>query len=370
MKTYHFLPVFLVLLASYIGIHLYAARWLVRSFSLAGPAAQWLKAAFLAAALLAPFAMFLRRQLGDHLLEPLYTAIYVWMGVILIAAFVFFCSDLLALLLRRAGWFRPLPFAAGTLAVLSAIIAWSLYSALRVPPLRQVSVAFKGLPPELEGLKIAQISDMHLDAEWKVRKLAAIIDEINAAKPDLVVFTGDLVDPGVTCGERLKDIAGRIKSRLGVYGALGNHEYYYGLGRAGDCYAHIGIKLLKDSAADAGPLRVIGLGDIHTAHMTRADVEAVLRRYKDGKFTVLLSHQPVFYRAIASAGDYLVLSGHTHRGQIFPFHIFTWLFYRHFYGLYRIGGSAFYVTSGAGTWGPPLRWLAPSEIPLITLKAG
>lgn len=369
MKTYHFLPVFVVLLASYIGIHLYAARWLVRAFSLAGPVAQWLKTAFLAAALLVPLAMFLRRQFGDHLLEPLYAAIYVWMGAILIAAFVFFCSDMLALLLRRAGWFRQLPYSLATLAVLAAIIAWSLYSALRLPPLKPVTVAFKGLPPELEGLKIAQISDMHLDADWKVRRFAAIVDELNAAKPDLVVFTGDLVDPGVTCGEGLKDIAGRIKSRLGVYGALGNHEYYYGLGRAEDCYAHIGIKLLKDSAADAGPLRLIGLSDIHTAHMTRADVEGVLGRYKDGRFTVILSHQPVFYNSIASVGDYLVLSGHTHRGQIFPFHLFTWLFYRHFYGLYRDGGSVFYVTSGAGTWGPPLRWLAPSEIPLITLKA-
>jgi len=65
----------------------------------------------------------------------------------------------------------------------------------------------------------------------------------------------------------------------------------------------------------------------------------------------------------------MVFSGHTHKGQIFPFHIFTKLFYRYFYGLYRINNSAFYVTSGSGSWGPPLRWLAPAEIPVITLTA-
>jgi predicted MPP superfamily phosphohydrolase len=80
-----------------------------------------------------------------------------------------------------------------------------------------------------------------------------------------------------------------------------------------------------------------------------------------------MCHQPVYYNEIAASGDYFVLSGHTHRGQIFPFHIFTKLFYPHFYGLEYIKNSAFYITSGAGTWGPPLRWLAKAEIPVITL---
>ncbi len=370
MKTYHFLPVFVIMLASYAGLHFYAARWLARSFSLGAPAVYWLRLALLTAAFLSPLTMFLKRHYHGQPLEVLYAAAYAWMGIILVTAFVFACSDLAALLLRRAAWFQPRPFAQLTLASLAAILAWSVYGGQRTPDIKPVTITFKRLPANLDGLKIAQISDMHLDSRWKLRQFAGIVDKINAAKPDLVLVTGDLIDPGITCGKELKGLAEKIKSRLGVYGAVGNHEYYYGLKKAEDCYVRLGIKLLVNSAADTDGLRLIGLADIHTAHMTREDVTDILKKYKDGKFNILMSHQPVFYKDIAAAGDYMVFSGHTHKGQIFPFHIFTKLFYPYFYGLYRIAGSAFYVTSGSGTWGPPLRWLAPSEIPLITLKKG
>lgn len=357
------------MLASYLGLHFYAARWLARSFSLAAPAVYWLRLALLSAAFLSPLTMFLKRHYHGQPLEMLYAAAYAWMGIILVTAFIFACSDLAALLLRRADWLPPRAYAWGTLAVLAGVLCCGIYCGQRIPRLKPVNITFKDLPPQLDGFRIAQISDMHLDSGWKLRKFAAIVEEINSAAPDLVLVTGDLLDPGLACDTKFQNLAGGIKSRLGVYGSLGNHEYYYGLQKAEACYARIGIKLLVNSAMDADGLRLIGLADIHTAHMTREDVLAVLKKYEDGKFNILMSHQPVFYKDIAAVGDYMVFSGHTHKGQIFPFHIFTKLFYPYFYGLYRIGASAFYVTSGAGTWGPPLRWLAPAEIPLITLRA-
>lgn len=368
MKTYHFLPVFVLLVACYVGLHSYAARWLARSFLLPAQTAAALRAALLAAAFLSPFTLFLKRWLPLPWLEPLYAAGYAWMGVILIAATLFACADLAALALRGAAWFSRPALGAWTLAALAAAVAWSVYGGQRLPALREITVEVKGLPPALEGFRIAQVSDMHVDALWKEKKFARIVEAINAASPDLVVFTGDLIDPGITCREELSAAAARLKSRLGVYGCLGNHEYYYGLDKAADCYKAFGIKLLKNEAADLGPLRVVGLGDIHTEHLTREDVTGILDRNKDGKFTLLLSHQPVFYREIAAQGDYLVLSGHTHRGQIFPFHLPTWAAYRYFYGLYRIKNSSFYVSSGAGTWGPALRWLSRAEVPVIILK--
>ena len=370
MKTYHFLPVFLTLIAGYVGTHYYAARWVAKSFMLAPQAASLVRIAFLLAAFASPFTMFLKHKYPSAALEPLYSAGYAWMGVILIAGFVFFCSDLAAFMLRRAGQEALLSrLPALTLAALAVILAWAVYGGLRTPRVKEVTVTLKDLPPAMDGFRIAQISDMHVDSEWKLRQFAGIVDRINAAKPDLVVVTGDLIDPGITCREGLRDLTGKIKSRLGLYGAFGNHEYYYGLDKAAACYKAFGIKLLHNEYTDVGGFRLVGLGDIHTEHMTEADVTRVLERSRNG-FTIVMSHQPVFYKDIAAAGDYLVLSGHTHRGQIFPFNIFTRIFYPYFYGLYRIGGSAFYVTSGSGTWGPPLRWLAPSEIPLITLKKG
>jgi hypothetical protein len=108
-----------------------------------------------------------------------------------------------------------------------------------------------------------------------------------------------------------------------------------------------------------------------TEKLSEASVSAVLKKgAKPGELSLLLSHQPIMLETIAGTGDLIGFCGHTHRGQIFPFHFFTRLVYRNFYGLYRERGSFFYVTSGAGTWGPPLRLFAPAEIPLITLTGG
>ncbi|OGS13602.1 MAG: hypothetical protein A2234_04670 [Elusimicrobia bacterium RIFOXYA2_FULL_58_8] len=367
MKHQHFLPFFLVLAASYLGLHFYAARWLIKHFSLPSSPAAWLRAAFLMAAFFAPFTMYLKRQWHTPALEPLYTAGYAWMGVILLAAFIFACSDLAGLVARRTGATGDLRVAQAAITVFFLTLAWAFYCGLKAPDIKHITLAFKDLPPALEGYKIAQVSDMHIDSQWKLRRFSALIEKINSAAPDLVVITGDLIDPGITCLENPAALTAKIQSRHGVFGSPGNHEYYYGLERALACYKAFGITPLVNEAADLADLRLIGLGDIRTENASETDVKNLLLKYKTGKFTIILSHQPLYYPSMAETGNYLVLSGHTHKGQIFPFHILTKLFYRHFYGTHRIKESVFHVTSGAGTWGPPMRWLAPAEIPLITL---
>lgn len=370
MKTYHFLPVFILLIVSYVGLHYYAGRWLARAFALAPAPAQWLRFALLGLAFFSPLTMFLKRLWHSPALNWLYSAGYAWMGIILVAAFLFACSDLAALALRKYPWFKPQPFAWLTLLLVCGVTAWAVYNGQRTPCVKEVEVRFKDLPPALEGLRIAQISDMHVDSDWKMRQYGKVVETINSAGPDLVLVTGDLLDPGITCMPEMEELTAGMKPRLGVFGSLGNHEYYYGLENSVECFKSFGIRLLKNEAHELKDLRLVGLADIHTEHMTREDVSGLLGKFKDGKFTVIMSHQPVFYPEMAAAGDYLVFSGHTHKGQIFPFHVFTWLFYKYFYGLYRINNSVFYVTSGSGTWGPPLRWLAPAEIPVLTLRKG
>ncbi|HAH31983.1 MAG TPA: hypothetical protein DCL44_06690 [Elusimicrobia bacterium] len=368
MKHHHFFPVFIALVTSYIGLHFYAARWVVKSFSIGPAAATWLRAVFLLAAFLSPFTMYLKRQYHSPALEPLYTAGYAWMGVIMVAAFVFACSDLAGLALRRTpGLISHDHLEQLTLAALFFILAWAFHGGFKTPVIKEITVPVKDLPPALEGFKIAQISDAHIDSDWKLRQFMEVVERINTAAPDLVLITGDLIDPGLSCPEYLGKLTAAIKSRLGLFGALGNHEYYYGLEKSMECYKAFGIKLLHNDSYDLKDLRLIGLGDIHSENLSETDIKNTLEKHKTGKFTVILCHQPLYYGLMAETGNYLVLSGHTHNGQIFPFHIFTKAFYRYFYGLYRLKNSIFYVTSGAGAWGPPMRWLATAEIPVLKL---
>ena len=368
MKNHHFLPVFLTLIVSYISFHLYSASWIARNLAMSGGAARTIRIVFLLLALFSPFTMFLRRHYTNPALDLFYTAGYAWMGIILLAGSVFIFSDILHPLARRI--LAPAAvnnFGAAVLAALAFILIYSFYEGLKTPDVKEIRLAIPGLPKSMEGLKIAQISDMHIDSAYKLRQLSNAIDLINARKPDLVFITGDLLDPGLNGQARLKALIGNIESRLGVFGVLGNHEYYFGYEKSVACYKECGIKLIRNEAADAGGIGIIGLNDIATEKMTEKDITDILAKSRAGAFSLVMSHQPLMYETITGSGDFLVLSGHVHRGQIFPFHLFTRLFYKYFYGIYRIKNSFFYVTSGSGTWGPPMRFLAPSEIPIITL---
>ncbi|HBW23711.1 MAG: hypothetical protein A2X28_08705 [Elusimicrobia bacterium GWA2_56_46] len=354
MKNYHFLPVFLTLLGSYIGLHFYAASWFSRSFAAAPPASRNLRIIFLLLALYAPLAMFLRHRLASPSLDWFYAAAYAWMGIIFLSGTGFIFADFLKPSLRHFFGTSGLQhYPAGVLAALGLLLIYAFYGGLKSPAVKELNIIMPGLPPAMEGLRIAQISDVHIDSAYKLRQFSKTVDSVNAAKPDLVLFTGDLVDPGLTCKDRVGEIVRKLKPRLGLYGVFGNHEYYFGYEKAAACYREFGIKLLQNEAADAAGVRIIGLGDILTEKLTEKDVENILKKYHRPGVSILMSHQPVMYPLMAGSGDFIGFSGHTHRGQLFPFHLFSRIFYKYFYGLYRVGNSAFYVTSGAGTWGPP-----------------
>ena len=360
-----FFIVFALMMAFYVWLHFYAAGWLARAF--APSKAGALRLAFLCLAFFSPASMFVRRVVNAPL-EHLYTAAFIWMGAIFFWGMGFLLYDGLRLALAAAA--RPLPAWAprAACALLAALTALSLYNGFATPGIKRLRLDIPGLPEGLDGIKIAQISDMHIDSGYQVVKFRDALERLAPEEPDLVVFTGDLVDPGLTCEAELERAVAGLKPRLGVFGILGNHEYYYGLDKSLGCYEHMGIKMLRNAVAETGGLRIAGLDDIKTAGLEREDVERALAPLKDEPFALVLSHQPLLYEEISRAGRFLVLSGHTHRGQIFPFHFFTRLAYRYFYGLYRLGGSFFYVTAGAGTWGPPMRLFAPAEVPVITLK--
>ncbi len=242
---------------------------------------------------------------------------------------------------------------------------------------RELDVPLPGLPLDLDGLRILQISDIHLSAFLHESDLARVIDMTIELRPHVAVVTGDLIssrgDPLDACIRQLA----RVKSDAGTFGCMGNHERYAGVERyAAEAGARAGIRFLR---GEAQTLRfgnsVLNLAGVD--YQSLADRGHYLRGAErlvvPGAANVLLSHNPNVFPVAARQGYNLLLAGHTHGGQVTveildqsinPARFFT----PYVYGLFRAGRSAAYVTRGIGTIGIPARIGAPPEICVLRLR--
>jgi predicted MPP superfamily phosphohydrolase len=268
---------------------------------------------------------------------------------------------------------------AGTLAVASPFAAIG-YGALVQRTnfqVREFDVALPGLPADLDGLRILQLSDLHLSAFLSERELARVIDAAIELRPNLAVVTGDLIsdasDPLDAC---IRQIA-RLKADAGVFGCLGNHERF---ARAENyttrAAAAAGVPFLRGRARQLrfgdSILNLAGV-DYQSSSDKRDYLRGAGRLIVPGACNVLLSHNPDVFPTAAGQGWNLQLSGHTHGGQvtveifdqaISPARFFT----PYVYGLFRSGASRAYVTRGIGTLGIPVRLGAPPEIAVLRLR--
>ena len=186
--------------------------------------------------------------------------------------------------------------------------------------------------------------------------------------------TGDLVDGQLDGVAELADILRGIPAPRGKFAVLGNHEYYAGIDRAIAFTRKAGFTLLRDESATIDDaVRIAGVDDPAGARFGRtggAAEAAVLGDRPDGRFTVLLKHRPQLDPATGGKFD-LQLSGHTHHGQIFPFRLLTRLAFPLLAGDHPVpGGGILHVSRGTGTWGPPMRFLAPPEITIVDIERG
>lgn len=273
---------------------------------------------------------------------------------------------------------------------------WRVDSAMAVPALALVTTAIgfvnarrrarvttveipiTGLPPELNGLTIVQISDIHVGPTIKHTYVDAIVAEVNRLEADVIAITGDVVDGSVAqLAEHTRPL-GRLRARHGAFLVTGNHEYYSGADDWIAEFQRLGLHvLLNDHVVldhNGAPFVVAGVTDYSAGHFDdahRSDPAAAVKHAPDeARIRVLLAHQPRTAPAAAEAGYTLQLSGHTHGGQFFPWNLFVRLQQPFTAGLARIGDLWIYTSRGTGYWGPPKRLGAPSEITRITLVAG
>jgi len=247
----------------------------------------------------------------------------------------------------------------------------------------QLRIPLPGLAPELSGLRIVQISDLHIGNGLEGSRLARMVERTNALDPDVIVLTGDLFDSDPGCVEHGARVLSGLRARHGVYAVLGNHDVYTGADRIVEALARFAprLRLLRNELVRlplAAPLYLAGVEDPGRDWSARSlEVEGLTRvaaaRPADGP-SLLLVHRPEVFEQAARLGFPLVLAGHTHGGQLaLPTpggrYNLARLVTPLTRGLYRSGASVLYVNRGLGVGGPPLRVNCPREITSFVLEA-
>lgn len=299
---------------------------------------------------------------------------YLWLGFLFIAFALFALRaliSLLILLLNRSIStlaLAPLNAPASASAVLGLTLllgAYALYeaSAIRI---ETVTIRSAALPPELNSLRIVQLSDLHLGLIHRQGTLRTVAAKIRQLQPDLLVATGDMVDARLDHLEELVPLTAALTPPLGKYAVTGNHEVYAGMKGALDFLRQGGFTVLRNQRVVIQPgLSIVGVDDPATG---QAQAEEGLLPDKEEGFTLLLKHRPLVNASTLGRFD-LQLSGHAHRGQIFPFNLITRLHYPQQDGLYPLSpGAWLYASRGTGTWGPPMRLFSPPEITLFIIE--
>jgi hypothetical protein len=372
-----FLLIFFLL---YGGLHYYIFRKAKAAFAFGTWPGMFLLF-FMLIMILAPLILRLSaRQEIEPLRRFIAFAGYTWMGAVLL---FFTCSivlDLYRLLLYGARFLLPgslSPFALSAQYSFIIPLLFSLgaatcgYFQAKGVHTERVIIKTSKIPREVGRLRIVQVSDIHLGMIIREERLMKILEEVKKVDPDILVSTGDLVDEQINSLTGLAELLKEIHPRYGKYAIMGNHEFYAGLDHALPFIEYAGFRILRgEGLTAAGVINIAGVDDPigkRFGLMKEISEKWLLSRLPREKFTLLLKHQPRVETSALGLFD-LQLSGHTHKGQFFPFSIITHFIYPADSGLVHLPNNSYlYVSRGAGTWGPPIRFLSPPEVTIIEL---
>ncbi len=237
-----------------------------------------------------------------------------------------------------------------------------------IPILNTINVNIKDFGED--EYVIMQLSDIHVGRSIKKRFIEELVRRVNAEKPDIVVITGDLIDNAI---EKIKDDLSPLTELIApCYFILGNHEYFHGASETIAFIKSLGIRvLLNESEIIDKRFNLVGLTDVIGERIGEypMDIEKAYKDIDSALCTVVLGHQPKSILRLQDRPCDLMLSGHTHGGQIFPFGLLVMVDQPYLAGLYQHSeDQQIFVSRGAGYWGPPIRVMAPSEISKIIIK--
>ena len=366
----------------YGGLHLYALLKLKQAFKF-GPGLTALAGLPMAAMVAAPLIIRLAERRGFEFFARSAAYIgYTWMSIIFLSVCTALALDVYRLSVFCAGkvWGAKVagisisPRALWLIASLVGVVG-TAYGAVQAVNIRSehVTIQTPKISQAVGRLRIVQISDIHLGLIVRESRLRKIVAQVKAARADILVSTGDLFDGQLDRVDQLAGLLREIDTPYGKFAVTGNHEVYAGLERALAFTQQAGFTVLRGSGVIIdGRLNIAGVDDdmVHRRGLGKPVAEKeLLSGFSPQAFTLLLKHRPLVDQGAQGLFD-LQLSGHTHKGQIFPFSLITRLYFPHHTGLIKLTPEAgLYVSRGSGTWGPPVRLGSPPEVTVIDLVA-
>ena len=371
----------LTFLLIYGGFHLHFFCRIRSAFGMSGGPGVVL-ASFLLVGLIAPFIVRFAEEQECYFWARLMSITgFYWMAFLMLFCSVSLFVEIYNLIAaafathRHAGIFIPTAVVRFMIPAIASMIL-VIYGSFEARGLQTefLVVHSPKIPKEIKRIRVLQISDVHIGGAAEDGHVAKIVRAARSLAPDVIVSTGDLVDGR---GPYVSEAASRfreVRPKWGKYAITGNHEFYLGVDEAMDFMRDAGFILLRNEGVTVGGLLdLVGADDpggIANSPKQPFSEKDLLSGTERDHFKILLKHRPVVDKNAIGFFD-LQLSGHTHKGQIFPFCLFTKIAFPYHAGDYRLpDGSLLHVSRGAGVWGPPIRVLAPPEITVIDLVPG
>jgi predicted MPP superfamily phosphohydrolase len=374
-----FISFFTIFLTIYGGLHFYFYWKVIRAFEM-GTAFHLSLIIILIFLFLSPVIINISSGADRFLFATVLSyAGYIWMVILFLFFSINIIIDLYGLILNiSARWFvapgilRLIPeaktiFIAVILAV-AGINIYGFYEAGNIG-IEKITLRTSKLPAKMDSFRVVQVSDIHFSATNGMRLAKKIHDIIKGLKPDLLVSSGDLFDGGLREKEAVIDLFRDLEPPYGKYACAGNHEFIHGIEQTSEFIESAGFRFLRNECVNAGDFLSIAAIDDPTVNRfgnePSVSEDKVLAALSPERLNIFLKHQPRIEAGSIGKFD-IQLSGHTHKGQIFPFTLIVHIFYRYMDGLFDLGkGSYLYVSRGTGTWGPPIRFLTFPEITVI-----
>jgi predicted MPP superfamily phosphohydrolase len=312
------------------------------------------------------------------------SSILIWIGSFWLAAMLYlFLLALIIDLVRLVDWIIPflptltdgekIAIFAGSVALCLVIVVGGFLNA-RTPRVKRMSLTVDGKMQAGKTVTLAVASDIHLGTIICKTRIERIVRMINELSPDIILLPGDVVDEdlGPVIRQNLGETLRKLRARHGIFAVTGNHEYIGGVEPACAYLTEHGIHMLRDEALTIdGVAGIIGREDIsynRAMRKPRKELGEIMDGLDRSLPLILMDHQPFHLEDAEQHGVDLQLSGHTHHGQLWPLSIITKRVYELSWGYLRKGPTHYYVSCGAGTWGPPVRTGNRPEILYIELQ--